>query len=513
MVVTTALYLILGLSAVQSTSGQQVVVFEDFESGYQKWHLNGEAFGVRPARGTLPAQSEVSGFRAQCLANSFVNGDSATGTITSEEFALDQPYITFLVGGGDDELKVSFRLIVDGQLAASATGKNQEKLDIRTWNVSNWKGRKAHFEIVDDSTKAWGHILVDQIEFRDAVPKDTHVDVHRYLVVPVYFDDTAHIRPHPRDYYQALMGDRWPGLNWYFKTASGGRANVDGSVVWDWTRLPGKAERYAQSSGQEANKKRGWDCKKLLDGLLANYPDRVRLTDWYGVAFCPNVLDELGGGAATWIDYSVGGKREMYPVLFLNHTQGQSVWVHELSHHFQVTHIDKCSDGVQENPFSVMSFWGFNHNVYGGIAEGHNAYHKMKIGWVPQERIIRLLPTRDEVQVNLSRLAGAPNDGQPQIVLIPEEKDWSVYYTVEARRFAGEDLEGALPMEGVVIHRVTPSNRDRESSLQKHDAIQGEHRSGVWLPGEVFKTPNGRIKVSVVGQTAAGYVVKCSTGR
>ena len=40
------------------------LLIEDFESGsYAQWTLSGEAFGEQPAKGTLPNQHPVSGFR------------------------------------------------------------------------------------------------------------------------------------------------------------------------------------------------------------------------------------------------------------------------------------------------------------------------------------------------------------------------------------------------------------------------------------------------------------------
>ena len=41
------------------------IVFEDFEHGYGRWKVEGEAFGREPAHGTLPNQQPVSGFFGQ----------------------------------------------------------------------------------------------------------------------------------------------------------------------------------------------------------------------------------------------------------------------------------------------------------------------------------------------------------------------------------------------------------------------------------------------------------------
>jgi fructan beta-fructosidase len=38
------------------------VVFEEFEKGYEKWKVEGDAFGTAPANGTLPNQQPVYGY-------------------------------------------------------------------------------------------------------------------------------------------------------------------------------------------------------------------------------------------------------------------------------------------------------------------------------------------------------------------------------------------------------------------------------------------------------------------
>jgi len=59
-----------------------------------------------------------------------------------------------------DETTVN--LVVDGQVVRSATGANSEVLDWASWNVSEFKGRKANIRIVDNNRFGWGHILADE---------------------------------------------------------------------------------------------------------------------------------------------------------------------------------------------------------------------------------------------------------------------------------------------------------------------------------------------------------------
>ena len=142
------------------------IVFEDFERGYEKWKVKGEAFGKEPAHGTLPNQNPVSGFLGQGLVNSFVGGDDTTGRLISKPFTIERRFIRFLVGGGH-YANTQIRLVVGGKVVRATSGKDNEQLEPAMWDVHEFEGQTAHIEIVDEQQGGWGHINVDQIEFTD----------------------------------------------------------------------------------------------------------------------------------------------------------------------------------------------------------------------------------------------------------------------------------------------------------------------------------------------------------
>ncbi|MHC4521312.1 MAG: GH32 C-terminal domain-containing protein, partial [Planctomycetota bacterium] len=85
------------LGVLSPAAAQDDVLIADFEGpNYGLWRTTGEAFGVRPARGTLTGQLRVSGYQGQQLANSFYNGDRSVGTLTSPVFKIERRYINFL---------------------------------------------------------------------------------------------------------------------------------------------------------------------------------------------------------------------------------------------------------------------------------------------------------------------------------------------------------------------------------------------------------------------------------
>ncbi len=156
------------------------IVFADFEGGnYGDWKVEGEAFGQAPAQGTLARQQSVSGYRGKGLVNTYLGGnDQLQGKLISPEFTIERPYVSFLVGGGADA-KTAVRLVVDGKVVHTASGKQNEQLAAHNWDVSQLIGQKAHLEIVDELSDAWGHINVDQIEFRDTLMGDQIEDVRQ----------------------------------------------------------------------------------------------------------------------------------------------------------------------------------------------------------------------------------------------------------------------------------------------------------------------------------------------
>ncbi|HVS39072.1 MAG TPA: hypothetical protein VMS17_26170 [Gemmataceae bacterium] len=149
---------------------REPIVFADFEGkDYGDWKATGGlAFGSGPVHGTLPNQQPVTGFEGQGLVNSFVGGDNATGKLTSPEFKIERSYISFLIGGGNRPGRACINLLVTGNVVRSATGQDSERLEWCDWDVRELAGKTAHFEIVDNATGPWGHISIDQIEFRDS---------------------------------------------------------------------------------------------------------------------------------------------------------------------------------------------------------------------------------------------------------------------------------------------------------------------------------------------------------
>jgi len=144
------------------------VVVADFEDGtYGDWTVEGEAFGDKPASGTQENQQSVTGFQGERLVNSFLGGDEPQGKLTSPPFTIERRFITFLIGGGKHAGKMCINLLVDGEVARSATGEDRERLIWDSWDVREFSDKQARIEIVDRHSGSWGHINIDRIGMSD----------------------------------------------------------------------------------------------------------------------------------------------------------------------------------------------------------------------------------------------------------------------------------------------------------------------------------------------------------
>ena len=150
------------LATAQLSAAETLIA--DFDSDtYGEWITDGTAFGNGPARGTLPRQMDVSGFRGERLVNTYRDGDKSTGTLTLPAFRIKQPHFVFLIGGGKLPGEVGIELLIDGESVRTATGPESETLRWHTWDVAEHIGKDASLRIFDKATGGWGHILVDHI--------------------------------------------------------------------------------------------------------------------------------------------------------------------------------------------------------------------------------------------------------------------------------------------------------------------------------------------------------------
>lgn len=179
--------------ALFSSCGSKDIVIDDFETGtFDKWKVEGDAFGSTPAKGSYAGQQDIKDFQGKFLANSFNGGDDSRGVLVSNDFTIEKDYINFLLGGGIKP-DTYIELVVDGNsIYKTRPVVESETLHMMTWNVKDHKGKTATIKIVDNQRGDWGHILVDDIVMSDTeksniIPEYTipFEATSKYILVPV----------------------------------------------------------------------------------------------------------------------------------------------------------------------------------------------------------------------------------------------------------------------------------------------------------------------------------------
>lgn len=164
-----------------SARDQAAAVTWDFETGdLVGWKRTGDAFDNQPTFGDNPTargRGMPSAHQGNYWIGGYENrpspadpadgtsGDQPTGTLTSPAFKIHGPTMSFLIGGGCDENAVRAELVVDGQVARTATGTCSETMKRVEWHVSPFDGRSAQVRLIDNSALGWGHINFDDMRF------------------------------------------------------------------------------------------------------------------------------------------------------------------------------------------------------------------------------------------------------------------------------------------------------------------------------------------------------------
>lgn len=180
--------ILLILSATTALAGELLFPNSDFEEGtLNGWVAEGEAFRVQPTRGDNPKarNRESSNLQGNWWVGGYerytgregkpgaTRGDAPRGSLTSREFVIRHPFITFRIGGGRLPGEVGVRLLAGGEVVDLATGNDSETMTSVAVDVSKHAGKTARLLIFDDSTGGWGHVNVDEfhgVDQRGTIP-------------------------------------------------------------------------------------------------------------------------------------------------------------------------------------------------------------------------------------------------------------------------------------------------------------------------------------------------------
>jgi uncharacterized protein (DUF608 family) len=164
-------------AAAPQSAPQPDLIFEDWnKETYTGWTVEGSAFGVKPARrADVPKYMGDIGGTFDRFVHSHVSApgqsvgekDAQTGKLTSDPFTITRRFIQFWIDGGNHPGSTCINLLIEGKVARTATGKDDNRMSRASFDVEQFIGQHATLQIVDAQSGAWANIGIGPITFTD----------------------------------------------------------------------------------------------------------------------------------------------------------------------------------------------------------------------------------------------------------------------------------------------------------------------------------------------------------
>jgi len=156
------------MQLVESSTGQlperRVTQFDDFEDGtYDKWTVEGRAFGDRPVNRSEADPDLVSGYDGKFIASTARPGN-LQGKLVSKPFRITGPYLCYYISRTRPR---SVKLFVDDLWVRTNRDTMNKSISPEYWDVAEHVGRMAHIEIVANTADP---ILVGKIYLSNVAP-------------------------------------------------------------------------------------------------------------------------------------------------------------------------------------------------------------------------------------------------------------------------------------------------------------------------------------------------------
>ena len=369
----------------------------------------------------------------------------------------------------------------------------------------------------------------DALVVRDLTPKASLASAG-HLLPPVTgsqpwvtilcrFGDSTNVTPHPKTWFETLMGNSYPGMDHFWQEVSYNQMDLAGSVVVGWYDLPQPRSYYVYD--RDGDGEEDLDHGRAITDCTAAADKDVYFPDFRGINLMFNETLGCCAWGGSWT-LNRDGTEKHYSVTWMPpwgyETQG--VLGQEMGHGFGLPHSSGPYQSTYDSAWDVMSrAWGMCQNPhpdYGCIGVHTIAYHKDLLGWIPPSR--KYIPSPGSTQmITLDRLANPPTSTRFLLAQIPLPGG-TQFYTVELRTFSGYDVE--TPGQAVVIHRVDPTRVDRNAQVVDVDDNQDPNDVGamllsrpvavLWNQGETYTDPTIGLEVEVLSESAGSFDVRIS---
>jgi len=140
--------------------------FEEKEIGKMRnwgWTFEGDCFNRDFRHGTQQMRTRAGRYTGRWFLTSFSENLKATGKLTSPVFTISRPIVKFLISGGASPETLAATLLIDGKPVRSISGKNNDQLELVAFDVKEFAGQKAQFQVIDREQGILGHINVDHV--------------------------------------------------------------------------------------------------------------------------------------------------------------------------------------------------------------------------------------------------------------------------------------------------------------------------------------------------------------
>lgn len=325
-----------------------------------------------------------------------------------------------------------------------------------------------------------------------------------YVLILCRFSDRPDADPRPKSTYTQWMGSAYPGLDHYWRENSENRVGITAPVAGPFV-LPRPVSAYVPAGGSA-------DLGALFRDCTAAADPSVDFSQFSGVLLQFNSpLDNYSWGGS-WTR-TLDGVSRRWPATWMADWATLATYAHETGHALGLPHSSGPYGKTYDSKWDVMSGGGSWDAAVGTWTPPHTiAFHKDMLGWIPAARkYVAAAGASATFELARDALPGATGY---QIAELPIAGGaGTIFYTLEARRYAGYDGASRLPGEGVVIHRVDLSDASTPARVVDTDDNGDPNDAGAtWVPGETFTDVQGGVQVRVLAQTAAGYQVEVSTG-